>query len=165
MSRGLYFLSILFLLIFQSCSTVDIVSNKQPEYNKQPKKIFIIVSCNKDADFLCKGLIHGLTKKLAQKGVQADGYMLNSLSLDSEENRNKRIKSYNPEAILTIQQGLTINGRRVFELTLIDYESGKNVWKSEFEVSISYYNSPEGPGVIDTPVKAPIDKLTADKII
>ncbi len=165
MKRNIYLLSIILLLLVQSCSTVNIASNKQQGYNKQPKKIFIVVNCNKDVNIFCTGLVYGLTNKLTEKGVQSDGYVRDPLSLESEEDRNKRINAYNPEAVLTVQQTLTGSGKGVFELTLIDGESRKNVWKSELEVSADSYTSLEDSGVIDKAVKTLVSKLAEDKII
>jgi hypothetical protein len=166
MKRNLYLASVLiFLLISQSCSTVNIASNKQQGYNKQPKKIYIVINCDKTTNVFCSGLVNRLKSKFTEKDIQSESYVKDPLSLESEEELTKKISSYSPEAVLMIQQTVTGGSRCTFELTLIDGETKKHVWKSELDVSADSYASLEDEGVINKGLKALLDKLIQDKII
>jgi hypothetical protein len=155
----------IFVFICQSCSTVNIASNKQEGYNKQPKKIYVVVNCDKNTNVFCSGLVNGLKNKFTEKGIQSDSYIHDPLSLQTQEEINKKVTSYGPEAILMIQQTVIGDGRGTFELTLIDGETNKPVWKSEFEISADSYTSLEDTGVINKGLKILVDKLIQDKII
>lgn len=159
------FLATVLAFLFQSCATVNMASNKSESYNKQPKKIYIVVNFNKDHKIFCNGLIAGLKNDFTQKGIQSDSYMHDALSLASDEDINKKANDYNPEAVLLIQQTLTGGGRATFELTLIDSETKKRVWKGAFEVSTDTYSSMEGEGTINKSVNTIVEKLAQDKII
>ncbi|HTI57421.1 hypothetical protein [Mucilaginibacter sp.] len=153
------------ILLSQSCSTVNIASNKKADYNKQPKKIYIVADCNKDAGTFCKNFTEGLKNNLSLKGITCDAYVRNQLSFESEEDINKKIAAYNPEAALMIHQTQTGGGANTFEFTLIDKDTQKPVWKCELEVSIDSYTSMENDNVINKAIKTVLEKLAQDKII
>src|ERR1700743_3016536 len=148
MKRNFYIIpALLLLFIFQSCSTVNIASNKQEGYNKQPKKIYIVISYDKGANVFCNGLVNGLKNKLKEKGIQTDSHSRDQLSLETEDELAKRVDTFNPEAVLMIQQTGTGDSRSTFELTLIDKETKKRVWKGLFDISADSYSSLEDDGV------------------
>jgi hypothetical protein len=153
------------VLIIQSCATVNMKSNKQANYYKQPKKIYIVTNCDGDYKEFCMGVMNGLKDNLAKKGIKANGYLRDALSLDSDGEINKKITDYSPEAVLSIKQTLTGDGIAAFELTLIDGETKKNVWKGSFDLAVGYYSTAEDQGVINKSVKAIMDQLILDKII
>ncbi len=166
MKRITYLFSVTVLaFLIQSCATINMASNKSESYNKQPKKIYIVANFNKDDRTFCNGLVAGLKNNFTQKGIQSDSYMHDALSLESDEDINKKANDYNPEAVLLIQQTLTGGGRATFELTLIDSATKKHVWKGAFEVSTDTYSSMEGDGTINRSVKTIVEKLAQDKII
>jgi hypothetical protein len=139
-------------------------TNKSDSYNKQPKKIYIIVNFNKNDRTFCNGLVTGLKNNFTKKGIQSDSYMHDSLSLEGEEDINGKTNDYNPEAVLLIQQTLTGAGIATFELTLIDRETKKKVWKGAFNVSTDSYSMGD-EDVINKSVNTIVEKLTQDKII
>jgi len=160
----LFFVTVLAFL-FQSCATVNMASNKSDSYNKQPKKIYIVANFNKDDRIFCNGLIAGLKDNFTKRGIQSDSYLRDALSLESDDDINKKANEYNPEAVLLIQQTLTGGGRATFELTLIDGETKKRVWKGAFDISTDTYSSMEDEGAINKSVKIIVEKLAQDKII
>lgn len=159
-------LTVTLAFLFQSCATVNIESNKLDSYNKQPKKIYIIANFNKDDKIFCSGLVSGLKDSFTKKGVQCDSYLRDALSLETDDDVNRKASNYGPEAVMLIQQTVTGGGKATFELTLIDTETKKRVWKGAFDISTdNYYSSMEGEGSINRSVKAILEKLTQDKII
>ncbi len=149
----------------QSCYTVNIASNKLNTYTKKPKRFYIIEVCDNTTNVFCNGLFNGLINKLQQNGVKVDGIIQNSLSLESDIDINKKISSFNSEVVLKIVQTGTGSGKGVFEITLIDLETKKNVWKGDFDISANTYSSLEDSGMINDGVTAIFNKLVEDKII
>ena len=166
MKRPLYLIFILLVMVsLHSCTTVNIIANKQSSYSKKPKKIYIVGNCTKNANVFCTGLINGLKKNLTDRGIVSDGFVSDPLSLETEQDINKKIMMFNPEAVLRIQQ--TSNGTTigVFELTLIDSESSKNVWKGELQISADQYSSIEDEGIIKKAINQLLMQLSHDNII
>lgn len=160
------FLAALFLLfIVQSCSTVNIASNKEQGYTKRPKKVYAVVTCNTRAGVFCDGLVKGLQEKLSAKGISFESSKHTSLSLETDDDLNKKIDLFNPDAILMIRQSISGDEMGTFELTLQDVETKKNVWKSELNVSADAYTSIDNNDVIKKALKTLINKLTADNVI
>lgn len=153
------------VFLIQSCATVNMASNKSDSYSKQPKKIYIVANFNKNDRTFCNGLVNGLKVNFTQKGIKTDSYMRDALSLESDEDIDRKANDYHPEAVLLIQQTLTGGGRATFELTLIDGETKKRVWKGAFDISTDSYSSMEDEGAINKSVKTIVEKLAQDKII
>jgi hypothetical protein len=149
----------------QSCSTVKIASNKDEKYTKQPKKIYVVIISDTKMSTFCDEIINGLQKKFTAKGIKSGSSKRNTLSLETEDDLNKEMESFKPEAILTIRQ--TVSGIEMgrFELTLTDAESKKNVWKSELDVSADSYTSVNNSDVVEKTLKTIMDRLMQDKII
>jgi len=159
-------IALLLLFMSQSCSTVNITSNKQQDYHKQLKKIYIVINYEKGTSTFCNGLLNGLKNKLKEKGVQVESRSRDQLSLETEDELAKRVDAFNPEAVLMIQQTLTGGeSQSTFELTLIDKETKKRVWKALFDITADSYSSIQDDGAINKSVKAILEKLTQDKII
>jgi hypothetical protein len=154
-------LLLLFILALQSCSSARIVSNKDVNYNRKLKKIYVFISSAKDVDHFDDRLLISLTDKIKLKGVFCEGFVRNPLSLETEEEINKKIDKYNPEALLLIKQTQVtyINGGPgggIFEITLIDGETKKNVWKSSLNLS--------GPWQYDSTIETMVEKLLTQMV-
>ena len=166
MKKPIYFLLFVFLMVLvHSCTTVNIIANKQTSYTKKPKKIYIVGTCSKIANVFCTGLINGLKPALNDKGILVDGFVSDPLSLETEQDINKKIAQYDPQAVLRIQQTANGSSVAVFELTLIDSETSKNVWKGELQISADQYSSIEDVGIINKAVKQLLTQLSHDDII
>ncbi|RVT98055.1 hypothetical protein EOD41_18380 [Mucilaginibacter limnophilus] len=163
MIKNLYLLILGFMLIFQACGTVKISSNKQADYTKKPRKIFIMSDCAKEGSSFCNFLSGGLQREFINKGIQADFYMRDPLSLDTETDINKKISSYEPDAVLLIRQTVAGYSVGTYELTLIDGQTKKNVWKSEVSTESGSYGT--DLDVFKKALKIVLNKLTTDEII
>lgn len=153
------------LMLCQACSTVKIASNKREGYDKQPKKIYIVTDCDKGISTFCKNFTEGLKNNLSLKGITCDADVRDLLLLESDEDINKKIAAYNPEAALMIHQTQTGSDTYTFEFTLIDEDTQKPVWKCELEVSVDSYISIDNDAVINKTIQTVLGKLVQDKII
>lgn len=133
--------SLIVLAVFlQSCVAVNITANKSSEYNKQPKSIFIVMNCNKQFNAFSESFLDGVKKRFSLKNINVDYYRRDPLSLESEDDINKKINTSNPDALFIMVQKIihTTNGSvdgGTFEITLIDKETRKPVWKAELVIS------------------------------
>ncbi|WP_073400767.1 hypothetical protein [Mucilaginibacter sp. OK098] len=157
---------LLIIILLQSCISTKIASNKGTDYIKQPKKIFILMNNAKETNEFCSFLLAKLKRKLLEKGVQSDSYRRNPLSLETEKDIDSKINSYAPEALMVIQQKIIhyTNGRvdgGTIEISLIDSETKKTVWKSEFE----FYAMFRMTDAVDKSIKKIVNKLIEDKLI
>ncbi|SHM14901.1 hypothetical protein SAMN05216524_101976 [Mucilaginibacter sp. OK098] len=149
----------------QSCSTVKIASNKDGKYTKQPKKIYIVVICDTKMSAFCNEMINGLQKRFTAKGINSGSSKRNTLSLATEDDLNKEMEPFKPEAILTIKQTVSGIEMGTFELTLTDAGTQKNVWKGELDVSADSYTSLKDSDVVNKTLNTLVNKLIEDKII
>lgn len=159
-------LLIIIIIIIQSCISTKITSNKGADYTKQPKKIFILMNNAKETNEFCSVLLARLKKKLLEKGVQSDSYRRNPLSLETEKDIDSKINNYAPEALMVMQQKIiySTNGRvdgEKLEISLIDDETKKTVWKSEFE----FHAMLRMTDAVDKSIKKIIKKLIDDKLV
>ena len=160
-------LIIVFFAIFsiQSCSTVKIASNKDLGYTTQPKRIYVLVICDTKMTTFSDELIRRFQEKLTAKGIQSASSKRNTLSLETDEDLNKHLETFKPDAILTIKQTVSGIEMGTFELTLADASTRKNVWKSELDVSADSYTSVNNNDVVKKALKTLMNKLIEDKII
>ena len=137
-----YFL--LFLLVMtitsQSCVTAKIESNKEASYTKHPKRIFILINTASKSKEFTDYFIAGLQRNFTIKGVASDTYTHTALSFETNEEVNKKVSDYSPDAVMIIKQtevhstNNMVDGGR-FEISMLDFESKKTVWKSILVVS------------------------------
>jgi hypothetical protein len=125
--------------LLQACVTAKITSNKQEGYDKKIKKFFILINGSREAKNFFTYFSQGLKSKLATGQVESTAYVRNELSLDSEGDIDKQIIEYNPEALMVIKQTVVHSTNNMvdggtFEITIIDGETKKPVWKGAFEV-------------------------------
>ncbi|TWJ02531.1 hypothetical protein JN11_01504 [Mucilaginibacter frigoritolerans] len=158
-------LMLILAITFNSCATVNIISNKQAGYTEHPHKIYLTVNCTSEGKIFCSGLATGLKDRFAQKQVQSEIYLRDALSLENDADINKKIIDYNPDAVLMIKQTITGEKLGTFELTLVDVHTHKNVWKSQLDITAGNYSDLNDPGTIDKGLKTVIDRLVEDKII
>lgn len=151
------------IVLLQSCATVKMTSNKQAGYTKQPKRIYIMASCSKEGELFCRNLGDGLKKDFTNRGIASEFYLRSALALDTEEDISKKLNDFKPEAALFIRQTVTGGGQGTYELTLVDGETKKNVWKSEVITSTDGYTS--DIDLLDKGVRTVVNKLIEDKII
>jgi hypothetical protein len=163
MKKKILYLFLPFLMLFFSCAQ-KIVSNKAADYNKKPKKIFVLTTYSKDGKAAGDEFSFALQQQFKLKNIACTGYEHDELSLDTEEDINKKISAYAPEGILSITQtGTDYNsGDGIFLLTLIDAQTKKSVWKSIINVSVSgiYHN-----GSLPITVNSVVKKLIVDGLI
>ena len=151
------------LLLFFSCAQ-KIVSNKASDYNKKPKKIFVLTTCTKDGKATGKELSLALQQQFKLKNIASTGYEHDDLSFDTGEDINKKISAYAPEAILLITQTNTDlrSGEGIFMLTLQDAQTKRSVWKSSVNIGMSaIYHDETLPIIVDSVIK----KLIVDGLI
>jgi hypothetical protein len=167
MNKKLLFTPMLFVIILsQSCVTAKVTSNKDADYSRQPKKIFIMMNGAKQSGSFCNEFLSGLQTKFKEKAVESTTYVRDPLSLETKEDINKKISDYSPEALMVIQQKVVhstnnfVDGGK-FEISLIDSETRKTVWKSEFEV----YSQFGIENAVNKSLNELFKKLTEDKII
>ncbi|WDF78130.1 hypothetical protein PQ469_30045 [Mucilaginibacter sp. KACC 22773] len=153
------------MFLLQACVTAKIASNKQADYTKKPKKIFILLNGAKASKYFFVEFTRSLQLKLTEKKIESTMYIRDELSLDSEGDINKKITEFNPEALLVMKQTVShttnnyVDGG-TFEISLIDGETKKTVWKSVFEI-YSQFGLSEA---VDTGVKKLYDKMVEDQI-
>jgi hypothetical protein len=159
---------ILFAIIFflQACASTNITSNKMVGYNKKPKKIFILTNNTSQTNKFCTTLARNFLAKFNEKDIKTAIYIRDSFSLETQEDVDKKINDYNPEALFVLQQteSHSTNGRidgGTFEITLIDTETHKPVWKSEIQISAQYGLDDS----INKTIDAVFRKLAEDNII
>jgi hypothetical protein len=151
------------LLLLFSCAQ-KIVSNKASGYNKKPKKIFVLTTCSKEGIATGKELSLALQQQFKLKNIACTGYEHDYQSFDTEEDVNKKISAYAPEAILLITQTDTDikSGEGIFFLTLKDAETKRFVWKTSIDIGMSaIYHDETLPITVDSVIK----KLIADGLI
>ncbi|ASU34980.1 hypothetical protein [Mucilaginibacter xinganensis] len=168
MSKNLFPKSFLLLIIIilQSCVSAKITSNKDANYTRQPKRIYLMMNGSKKANDFCVGFVRGFQNKLEEKGVKTSLYISDSLSLLDNDDINKKIDEFSPEAVMIISQKEVHSTNNMvdggnFELTLVDRNTKKNVWKGEFDVYGQYGMT----DAIDKSISELMKKLTEDKII
>ncbi len=120
----------------------------------------------KQANSFGATFIAGLSTRLKEKGVESGSYIRNPLSLDTDQDINKKIDDFSPEAVMFFKQKIihSTNGGvdgGTFEITLIDGETKKPVWKSEFEIYGQFGIEQASSKAVDELIK----KLEEDKII
>lgn len=120
----------------------------------------------KETNEFCSVFLARLKRKLLEKGVQSDSYRRNPLSLETEKDIDSKIDNYAPEALMVIQQKVihSTNGRvdgGTIEISLIDGETKKTVWKSEFE----FYAMVRMTDAVDRSIKKIVNKLIEDKLV
>ncbi len=162
----LVFFVLLLTVVLQSCYSAKIVSNKDVNYTQKLKRVYVIVSSAKDVKHFDDRLLTALTDKIKLKGVFADGFARNPLSLETEEDINRKINKYDPDALLLIKQTQItyINGgpgAGTFEITLIDKETKKNVWKSTLNLQGAWQDD----STIDTMVSKLLTQMEQDQLI
>ena len=167
MKKNLLRPSLILLVIFlQSCFTAKIESHKQEGYNQKLQKIYLIVNGAKESKTFSDGLLSGLNTKFKEKNVLTEGFVRDPLSLDTDEDIQKRIDDFNPDGLLILKQtrisytNNAITGG-TFELTLIDGKTKKPVWKGLVDV----FGSLGINGSIGTSVNNLIKKLEQDQLI
>ncbi|UOE47709.1 hypothetical protein MTO98_25185 [Mucilaginibacter sp. SMC90] len=160
MKQLLSFIAIIMLL--QSCATVNINSNKDPNYTQKPKKIYIEIKCKKDMRPFGQGLANGLKTDFESKGVSSISQLYDDLDLESAENLEKKVSDYAPDAVFLIKQ--TVYGdQSTFELGLIDSKTKKFFWKSEIVTTMGTYG--DFDELINKARKAILTRLTADGVL
>lgn len=164
--KSIFFLIVVSIFFLQSCGSVMIQSNKQIGYTKHPKKIFILVnSVSNENGLFSAGLVNSLKQQFKLKGVDADTYVKNALSLDTQADIDKKVDLYKPEVVLIITQVLNSENGGAFEVTMRDEETGKNVWKSELGIAASNTYGNDQSSLSGRAAKTIIQKLTNDKIL
>ncbi|RVT98054.1 hypothetical protein EOD41_18375 [Mucilaginibacter limnophilus] len=154
------------VLCLQACISANIQSNKQATYTRQPKKVYFIVNAGSESKKFTANFINSLQKALMAKGIENNGHQYDPLSLDSNEDIEKRINGYDPEALLIIKQTRVTMmnggaGAGVFEVGLVDKETKKQVWKGVLDVT-GPFTMPE---TASKAVKTLMQKMQQDKLV
>ena len=138
MKKVLYFSFIFVVLIslLQGCTSTKIVSNKETGFTKNLRKFFIFINNTQDSKSFWKAMADKLREEFTHRGIESVSYQRDPLSLETDEDFNKKISDYAPEALLIIKQTVTSGDWRVgdYELSLIDGETKKSVWKSTLKI-------------------------------
>jgi hypothetical protein len=145
-----FFIAVATSIVFASCGTAThIVSNSAPTLPNPPKRIFIHMKGDDITDRLYKDLWRYLGMELGLRKVGIDFHIDNHLSMKSENEVREQIDRFQPDVILTIQQGNFRAGETaigitepvwaytensVLNLTLAE-TSGKAVWKGILRVN------------------------------
>ncbi len=96
------FFAVITTLLFQSCVSTKIESNKSPDFNQKVSKIYIKVQGSSQK--YMKQLIDYILPELKSHGIEAATYYYDPLSLDSEKDILEEIKAYNPDVVMSIGQ-------------------------------------------------------------
>lgn len=159
-------ISICLAVLLHSCVTAKIESNKDASYTKHPKNIFILVNTASEASGFTANFLYGLRQKFGAKGIASTVHIRKALSFETEEDVNKMVTDYGPDAVMLIKQSEVhstnnmVDGGK-FEITLLDFSTRKPIWKGDFSVTGSMGLLQAVQKSVDTLVK----KMEADKLM
>ncbi len=161
-----YLFIILLITPFLLTNCITINSIRDPNFNKKIEKIFIAINGNESIEGFLVTLTGNLKNKFYEKNIQTEIYLRKALSLDTADDLESRVYSYQPDVILTIIQTtqLSVNGAISggdFELSMFEPESKKPVWKAVLEMDSGGW----GMGSADEVVEKIIKQLIKDNII
>jgi hypothetical protein len=124
--------------------TVEITSNKAPEYAREPRKMFVVsamgdeLGANGTATFNA-----ALTHALSQCGVAAEVFVRSPVALDNKAEQ-ELAKSFGPDTVLTLAPtNKTLDARNgavlavAYGVTLLDAPN-RAVWKAEARIDLKY---------------------------
>jgi len=164
------------LLVFTSCATSKIASNKASDFNEKISRLFVMVKGSDGAKSFFERFTTELDTSLAQKGIESKTYYIDPLSLAPENEINEEISSYKPNLTMVINQtearhnvnpyGFSLgysstNTGATFDVKIFQPNSKTPVWRanltadSQFGLEVSARKACEKL----------IDKLIEDKLL
>jgi hypothetical protein len=167
MKKNLHIIAVIaIILILQSCISTKIVTNKDVRYNQKPKKLYMIITNSKDGKAFSQDLYNGLTQNFKNRSIICDGFVRDPLSLKTEQDIDKDINTFNPDALLLIKMTkITIMngspGSAIYELSLIEGKAKKAVWKGNLDVYGPFWNV----STVNSAIKTVITKMQEDQLI
>lgn len=153
-------------LLFSSCVTTKIVSNKDASYTKKLKKIYIICNLGKDESNFNERLFDTLKNNLLRNKIAVEGFIRNPVALETDQDIIKKINDYDPDALMVVKQTHVtyINGgpgAGKFEVSLIDKLTQKSIWKAEIDLTGPWWEAASSNSVIEKLIM----KLKEDQLI
>jgi hypothetical protein len=164
------------LLLTTACGTSRISSNKSPDFNDKLTKIYLLVKAGKGTTSFAQQFQDAFFAELAKRNIATDGYIVQPLALESDEDIHKKIEKFNPQVLMIMQQtqaeryagvGMNsiyaqnnVNGA-TFDIKLLLPGSDKPVWRASLESHGDY-------GIlaaVNKSVKRLIDELTQDGLL
>lgn len=96
-----------FLII--SCGVkINIESNKAPDFSEKITKLYILIKETDNAKAFMYPFFKGFEAHLAEKNIPFQEYFQDALSLETDEDVDKKIQEYGPNLIMVISQSQSI---------------------------------------------------------
>lgn len=132
--------------LIAGCTTpsVEITSNKAPEYAGEPRKIFVLSGMGDELGANGTETFNAaLTQSLRQCGVAADVFVRSPVALDNKAEQ-ERAKRFGPDTVLALAPtNKTLDARNgavlavAYGVTLLDAPN-RAVWKAEARIDLKY---------------------------
>ena len=166
--------SFAFLVIFaSSCASVEMTFNKNPAYHEKIKKIYFVFKDVKRTNFIRK-LSEDLVISFNKMGIQEQHYVFDPLALETEKDAQKKIKTFAPEVVLTIERvsdnqgqnkyGVYYNGG-YYVATLVPFGSETPVWKAAIDTHGETIDEDGNMNVSKDTVKKLVERLKLDGLL
>ncbi len=143
MKKTTFILAPLILLLFYGCATTSITANKADWYNQRLSRVFIYLNTPKEAEKYSEKLAAGILSEFRQNRTEGESSIRNPLSLEPEAEILEKINEYKPHQLMFIQltalettNGILTGGN--FEVTIIDNETEKIIWKAIIDAHGNY---------------------------
>lgn len=94
----------LLTILFTSCVTTKIDSNKSSDFNQKVSRIYITARGSDSSKEFMKALTNYLKVELNKHGVESMVYYFDPLSLETEKDLGDKINNYNPDVVMSIGQ-------------------------------------------------------------
>jgi len=91
-------------LFLTSCATSSITSLKSDKIHGPYKKIFILINNSERADKFINGFIEKVKDELTIRHTEAEFYIASRLTLDTKQDIDNKINTFQPGVILIITQ-------------------------------------------------------------
>ncbi|HMI06993.1 MAG TPA: hypothetical protein VK528_05580 [Flavobacterium sp.] len=93
------------LLVIAGCGIkTHIDSNKSPDFSEKITKLYILVKQSDSSKPFLYPFVTNFETELTAKGIAFEEYYMDPLSLESEEDIQKKIQDYGPNTVMIISQ-------------------------------------------------------------
>lgn len=92
------------VLLFGSCVSTSIRSNKAPDFNEKITKIYLLMRGSDSANDFFFDFRNELNKYFKVKGIEMKSYAFDPLSLETEQQLMERINEYQPQVVMLVNQ-------------------------------------------------------------
>ncbi|HEX6842338.1 MAG TPA: hypothetical protein VF113_12440 [Stellaceae bacterium] len=154
--RGGVLVAAAMLGLLAGCTTpsVEITSNKAPEYTHEPRKIFVYSGMGDELGVNgAETFDAALTEALRQCGVAAEVFVRSPVALDNKPEQ-ARARSFGPDTVLTLAPtNKTVDAHNgavlavLYNVTLLDAPN-RAVWKAEARIDLKYQARDRAGGIL-----------------